>query len=343
MIRTLTALALLALLITAGAVALFARALHQPGAQAAETVFVVEAGERFPGVARRLIEGGLIQETRLLGVRTLTAYARLRDWDRQIKSGEYDLSPELSPEEILSKLVAGEVKTHAVTIPPGLAVHEIARRLADAGVVDRDSFSALAHDPEFARELGIEQASLEGYLLPETYRFRRDSPASQVLRRMVELFHAAWSEDDRKRLEAFRFGLHEVVTLASIVEKETADPEERRLIAAVFDNRLRRKMRLQSDPTVIYGIRRSSGHFDGNLRRRDLETDTPYNTYTRNGFPPGPIASPSMESIRAVLDPAASDALYFVSRNDGTHQFSATLSEHLAAVDRYQRRSRSQP
>ena len=155
---------------------------------------------------------------------------------------------------------------------------------------------------------------------------------------MVEEFRSRWTQQDQERLQESGFNMHEVITLASIVEKESGVPEERRTIAAVFRNRLKRRMRLQSDPTVIYGILVTRHEFDGNIRRSDLRTDTPYNTYTRGGIPPGPIASASIESIRAVLNPEDVPYLYFVSRNNGTHQFSKTLEEHNRAVRRYQKR-----
>jgi UPF0755 protein len=195
-------------------------------------------------------------------------------------------------------------------------------------------------NPEFTRSLGIEAETLEGYLYPETYRFRRETPADEVLRAFVGEFNRRLTEETRAQIAASGMTLHEVVTLASIVEKETAVAAERPLIAAVFRNRLEKRMRLQSDPTVIYGIVRTRGHFDGNLRRRDLKRDTPYNTYTRGGFPPGPIANPTIASIDAVLAPADTPYLYFVSRNDGTHVFSNTLKEHTNAVNRYQRGGR---
>ena len=335
-------LALLALVLLLGALGIglgTGHGLTTPAdSDAPERVFEVASGEALSQVARRLRDAGLLRETPLFGPRTLVLFARARGVDRQVKSGEYDLSPAATPVEILAKLVAGEVKTHLVTIPPGLHAREVALRLEDAGITEGARFVALAFDPEFTHELGVRAASLEGYLLPESYRFRRDTPADEVLRTMVEHFHAAWNDDDRARLAEFRFSLHELVTLASIVEKETGVAEERARIAAVFDNRLQRRMRLQSDPTVIYGIIHETGEFDGNIRRRDLETDTPYNTYTRGGFPPGPIANPSMEAIRAVLEPEDSPYLYFVAKNDGTHFFSSRLKDHNNAVNRYQRR-----
>jgi len=232
--------------------------------------------------------------------------------------------------------VTGKVKTHAVTFPEGLRIDEIASRIEAAGIASSVAFLSRARSPELARSLGIDGNSVEGYLYPETYRFRRDTAPDEIISRMHAELIERWSEADREALGASGMTLHQVVTLASIVEKETSVPEERTLVAAVFRNRLALGMALQTDPTVIYGIFSTRGTFDGNLRRIDLQTDTPYNTYTRRGLPPGPIANPSMESIRAVLTPARVPYLYFVSRNDGTHAFSSTLADHNAAVRRYQ-------
>jgi len=303
-----------------------------------QQLFVVQEKESFGSVARRLEAAALLPDRFLFGSRTLVLYARLQGLDRTIKSGEYELNGSMSPAEILQKMVAGAVKTYPVTVPGGLTIEEVAGRVAEVGVADGDALVERSRDAAFARELGVEADSLEGYLYPETYRFRRATPATDVLRQMVEEFRAGWTDADLQALEGSGFALHEVVTLASIVEKETAVPEERPRIAAVFRNRLRRQMRLQSDPTVIYGILRERGGFDGNLRKRDLQTDTPYNTYTRGGLPPGPICNVTMAAIRAVLQPEEVPYLYFVSQNDGTHHFSATLSEHVNAVNRYQKR-----
>jgi UPF0755 protein len=297
--------------------------------------FVVEPGEPLVRVAARL------EQERLLAARPFTAralvlFAQARGLDRAIKSGEYELSPAMSAIAMLEKLVSGTVKTYAVTLPEGLRLEEIAERLEAAGIVEAQAFLAEARSPELARELGIEADTLEGYLYPETYRFPRDTPPQDVVRGMSAQFESRWDATDDE-LASSGLSRHQVVTLGSIVEKETGAAHERPLIAAVFRNRLKRHMRLQSDPTVIYGILETRGHFDGNIRRRDLEEDTPYNTYTRSGLPPGPIASVGMESIRAVLEPADVPYLYFVSRNDGTHHFSSTLAEHSRAVDRYQR------
>jgi UPF0755 protein len=289
-------------------------------------------------VARRLEDAGLLPRAALFGPETWVWFARAIGADRSVKSGEYALDPGMRPAEILAKLVAGEVMTHAVVLPEGLRADEVAARLEEAGILSAAEFVRAVHDPERARALGVEAAGLEGYLYPETYRFRRGASAPEVAATMLEEFRARLTPEDHAAIARSGFSLHQVVTLASIVEKETSVGAERPLVAAVFRNRLARGMRLQSDPTVIYGLVRANGGFDGNLRKRDLGADTPWNTYTRGGLPPGPIASTTIDSIRAVLAPADVRYLYFVARRDGTHVFSNTLAEHTRAVNLHQRR-----
>jgi UPF0755 protein len=244
------------------------------------------------------------------------------------------LSPTQSPQEILEWISRGRVVTYEVVVPEGFTLAQIAKRLAAEQLADPEAFLAVARDPATAAEIGVEGSTLEGYLFPETYRIPRGLAPEEIARTLVEQFLEVWREIEPRAREQ-GFSMREVVTLASIVEKETAAPNERPLIASVFRNRLERGMRLETDPTVIYGIE----DFDGNLRRRDLENrDNPYNTYRIPGLPPGPIASPGAEALHAVVEPAESDYLYFVSRNDGTHVFSRTYREHARAVDKYQRR-----
>ena len=312
--------------------------LNRPTDEAgSETLFVIRPGSSLHGVTRDLSDAGLLKEG-WFGARGLVAYARLNELERDIKSGEYRLSPALSPIKILDQIVSGQVATSLVTIPPGFNAREIAARLAAEQVIeDETAFLELASSREFARGIGVEADGLEGYLFPETYRFQKHAPAAEVAKTLVSHFDEAWGPADRERLQASGRSLHQVVTLASIVEKETGTAPERPLIAGVFENRLKRGMLLQSDPTVIYGILVTRGEFDGNIRRRDLREDTPYNTYTRKGIPPGPIASPGIEAIRAVLSPEEHSYLYFGAMNNGTHTFSKSLREHNRAVDRYQR------
>jgi UPF0755 protein len=201
-----------------------------------------------------------------------------------------------------------------------------------AGFANMDEFVRLCRDRTFIQSLGIQADSLEGYLFPETYLFPRDTSTQDVIKAMAARFFKVWDKyaDMARGHELSR---HQIITLASIVEKETGAPQERPMIAAVFLNRLKKKMRLETDPTVIYGI----PDFDGNLTKKHLQTPTPYNTYVIDGLPPGPIANPGEDSIKAVLQPANTDYLFFVSKNDGTHQFSRTLKEHNQAVSQYQK------
>jgi UPF0755 protein len=278
---------------------------------------------------RRLEREGLVRSA--LAVKWL---ARWRDIAGSLQTGEYRLSGALSAAEILERIAEGRVEIYEVVLPEGLTLVQTAERLAAAGLVDREAFLALARDAESAGLLGVEGETLEGYLFPETYRLPKGLPPLDVARVLVDEFLAVW-EELAPLAKRHDFSMKDAVTLASIVEKETAVPEERPLIASVFLNRLARRMRLEADPAVIYGI----PDFDGNLRRRDLENeDNPYNTYRILGLPPGPIASPGAASLRAVVSPAQTNYLYFVSKNDGTHVFSASYREHVDAVNRYQKR-----
>jgi len=319
-----------------------ASGLREPADPAASPrVFWVAPGETLLPIAERLDAAGLLPARALFGPRVLIIYAQFSGEDRDLKSGEYDLSAAMTPLQILDKIVQGAVKMHEVTLPEGLRLDEIATRFADAGITDADAFLALAHDGGFARSLGLETASFEGYAYPETYRFRRHTPPEEVLERMLAEFRSRLTPDDLAAVKKSGLTLHQIVTLASIVEKESAQVDERPVISGVYHNRLRLGMRLQSDPTVIYGVVQTRGFFDGDIRRRDLREDNVWNTYTRSGLPPGPIANPSIEAIRAVLFPADVAYLYFVARNDGSHQFSASLSDHNSAVKRYQSKRRS--
>ncbi len=293
--------------------------------------FTVEDGSGLRQIADALEAAGIIRNADVA-----VLVARLRGWGSSLKAGEYDLSAGQPAEEVLLVLISGRVRTYTAVLPEGIRASEIATRLAELGLADRETFLHVIGDPEFARSLGVPADSLEGYLYPETYQIPSDLSAAEVARILVEQFNDAWSdiEPGARDLELSK---HQIVILASIVEKETAAPEERRLIAAVFLNRLKKGMRLETDPTVIYGI----PNFDGNLRRRDLQDKSnPYNTYQIAGLPPGPIASPGSDALRAVVKPAETEYLYFVSRNDGTHEFSRTYREHVNAVNRYQRRGR---
>ena len=258
--------------------------------------------------------------------------AYLQGYERQIRAGEYALSSSMSPATILRTLVHGQPVLHKVVFPEGMTTLQIADLLKDRDLVDRDRFLDYATDTDFVTQLGIQADSVEGYLFPETYHFPKGMSEREIITKMVDQFHTVFTPAWRERAEASGLSVHEVVTLASIVEKETGKAAERPLIAAVFLNRLKRNMRLESDPTVIYGLK----EFTGNLTRRDLRSPTAYNTYTFKGLPAGPIANPGKASLEAVLFPAEKAYLYFVSKNDGSHHFSHTFAEHKKMVRKYQ-------
>jgi UPF0755 protein len=303
-------------------------ALASADSRGPEQIFRVERGERLGEIAEHLADAELVRDAR--AVEWLARWEGLAD---QLRAGEYRLSPALTPREILRRLAIGAVATYEIAIPEGFTAKQIAERLERQELCSAAEFRTAVGDPVLIRELGFGGASLEGYLFPETYRLPKDLEAREIAAIFAATFVRAWRE--LEPLAAQR-GLtqREVVTLASIVEKETGVASERPLIASVFLNRLARGMRLESDPTTIYGLEA----FDGNLRRAHLEdTANPYNTYRIAGLPPGPIANPGLASLRAVLEPAQTAYLYFVSRNDGTHQFSDNYRAHTLAVNSFQR------
>lgn len=290
---------------------------------------MVEKGASFRVVALTLEKEGLIRDAGgfSFAAKFFGAY-------KKIRAGEYEMAPSMTPVAILGALVKGRVKRYPVTIPEGYNIREIASAVAATGLVDEKAFAARALDASLAATLGIAGGTLEGYLFPDTYHFERGQTVDDMLAMMAgrfkKVFDAEFAEEARQK----GFSVQRLITLASIIEKETGAASERPAISAVFQNRLKKRIRLQSDPTVIYGIK----GFDGNLTKRHLQTPTPYNTYTNYGLPPGPIASPGKASIRAALNPADEEYLYFVSMNNGKHHFSRTLREHNNAVNTYQRK-----
>ncbi len=289
--------------------------------------FVVREGATLKQVALDLKKTGIIRSAPLFRLA-----GRLKDYDNRIKTGEYQLNSDMPPLVILEILEKGQIFTHSVTIPEGFNLEQIAELLNEKGLVNKKAFMEQAKDETLAKRLGFSGGTLEGYLYPDTYRFRRDETPERVIGVMVKRFRNIVSPLD-PQIKDSGMTLKQVITLASIVEKETGCPEERPMIARVFLNRLKKNMRLDSDPTVIYGIK----DFNGNLTKKDLKTKTPYNTYVIKGLPPGPIANPGLASIQAVLNPAESNYYYFVSKNNGAHYFSETLNEHNRAVRRFQK------
>jgi UPF0755 protein len=236
---------------------------------------------------------------------------------------------------VVEKIASGDVYTERLTFPEGLTIAEMAKLFESRGFGPARAFIKAASDPSPIKDLDPRAPDLEGYLFPETYSLPRRADASRVVGMMVDRFRATYDDTLRARAEAQQMTTRHVVTLASLVEKETARADERPLVAAVYRNRLMRRMGMQADPTVVYALMKA-GKYDGNIRREDLSFDSPYNTYRYPGLPPGPIAAPGRASLEAALAPADVPYLYFVSRNDGSHVFAATLKEHNANVYQYQ-------
>jgi UPF0755 protein len=303
--------------------------LFSPSAPPADTTIIIRPGSSLISIANELASKNIVHSP--LPIRIL---ARIGNKEANIQAGQYLFSDKASPGRVLDRLVAGDVEQISITIPEGFTLRQIAERLSERGVVERSEFLSAAHNPEFLKELGIEAESLEGYLFPETYRFAPGKNAFELLRMMVAE-NCRQFELLLKTLPAKpSLKKHQLLTLASIIQQETGLEEEMPLISAVFHNRLKRNILLQTDPTVIYGI----DNFNGNLTRKDLQRPSAYNTYLNRGLPPGPIASPGYKALLAAAQPAESPYLYFVARGDGSHQFSETLKEHNLAVRQYQLR-----
>ncbi len=292
-----------------------------------EVTVEIPRGSSFAQAADLLVGAGLLKHTK-----RFCFLAFITGVSKRIQAGEYDLRSSMTPVNVLDQLIRGKVKEYQVFIPEGFTLRRIADRLEDAGLARQDTFIGLASNRLLLASLGIEGTSAEGYLFPDTHTLNKSMGEEGIIRFMVRQFRKAVTPDMLKKAKELNLTEHEMVTLASIIEKEGGPQEERPLVSAVFHNRLRKGMRLQSDPTVIYDIE----DFDGNLRREDLERKTPYNTYQIKGLPPGPICSPGLEAIKAALHPAPVDYLYFVSKNDGSHHFSSNLEDHNRAVQKYQ-------
>ncbi|HZN53543.1 MAG TPA: endolytic transglycosylase MltG [Methylomirabilota bacterium] len=277
-------------------------------------------------IAGRLYKAGAIRSR--VGFVLL---AGVRGSSRQLKAGEYELARGASTLDVLKQIEAGRVKQHLVLHPEGATVAEIARVLESERLAPSGAVARLATDRAFLATLGIDGPSIEGYLFPDTYQLVRGMTTEEILTRMVQRLRAKAGPDLTARAQARGLSVHQLLTLASIIEREAVDRGELRTISAVFWNRLKINMPLQADPTVQY----ATGKERRTLTRADLATDHPYNTYRRSGLPPGPIASPGLAAIEAALDPAPVKYLYFVAMDDHRHYFSASLSEHNAAVARY--------
>ncbi|MBW1753861.1 MAG: endolytic transglycosylase MltG [Deltaproteobacteria bacterium] len=303
---------------------------NQPAAvETGEKVVMVLPGQGFKAFAQRLHQEGIIDHPDKFAL-----LARLKGQDKIIKAGEYKFSSTMPPGTILSILVSGKVRLYKFTVPEGYNLKQIASLAARSGYATDTDFFKVATDAALAHSMGIEAETFEGYLFPDTYHFPKGSSPEMIISAMVKRFWAVFEPEWKMRAKTLRLSVHQVVTLASLIEKETGAAFERPLIASVFHNRLKRRMRLETDPTVIYGLK----DYNGNLTRKHLSMPTPYNTYTISGLPPGPIASTGIDAIKAALYPADTQFLYFVSKKDGTHQFSTNFKDHNRAVQKYQLR-----
>ena len=294
-----------------------------------ETMVEIAPGSPLKKIAAKLAQKGLISS-----VPWFIILNRLNGDGTALKAGEYRIPPRATPLEIIATLKSGKVVERQLSIPEGFTLKQIGARLKARGICKDNEFEQLVRDPEQLKKWQIPGPTLEGYLFPSSYNYSRQTSCRQMLETMLATGRREY-EKIRAASPPCRLDRHQVLTLASMIQKEAGDNREMPLIAAVFFNRLKKGMRLASDPTTIYALGES---FDGNLRRRDLKNPSPYNTYQHKGLPPGPICSPGREAITAVLRPAKSDFLYFVARGDGRHQFSRNLNDHNRAVRRYQLR-----
>lgn len=290
-------------------------------------IIMIEPGN-FIKTADLLEKEGLLKDAK-----KFTFIARILRKGNSVRVGEYEVKKNMSPSELLTIISSGKSVLHGISVPEGYNVDQIAELLAAKNLVKKVEFIRLAKDPLMAKFLGIQEPTLEGYLYPDTYSFTHFTGDRVILKTMVDRFKEVYNRDIKFAAEKQKKTMHEVVTLASIIEKETGAPQERPLISSVFHNRLKKGMLLQTDPTVIYGKKGDKS----NITREDLRKWTPYNTYVNRGLPIGPIANPGREALIASVEPAQSDYIFFVSKNNGTHYFSATLAEHNRAVQRFQR------
>ncbi len=305
----------------------------QPGSTE-KVYFEVKKGATLDSIIEDLEKKQLIKNA--FAVSTVIKAFKDKSADKNIQQGEYELSPGMKPLEIFDKLTSGKTVQHPVTIPPGMNMNNVIDIMAKTGLANEAEIRAAMTDRTLMVELDIPALIPEGFLFPETYFFSKPVTAKEMVVRIVREGNKHMDEGIRNwrdRSKELGFTPYQVLTLASIIEKETGKPEERGVIASVFHNRLRIGMPLQSDPTVIYGI----VDFNGNLTKEHLKTPGPYNTYLNTGLPPTPICNPGLDSLKAALYPEDTDYLYFVGKGDGSHQFSSTYREHTQAVNSYQK------
>ncbi len=291
----------------------------------------IEKGTPFRSVVDNLYREGIISSKTFFNLLAHVTFST-----KKIKAGEYLIPTPQRPLFVLKKLVLGLVAKYYITIPEGSNIYDISSLLDSYKITQTERFLALAGSKEVARQYGIDSRSLEGYLFPDTYVFTRGMDEKAIIDMMINRFRKAYSGDMDEKRKKLGITVDDLITIASIVEKETSLDREKPIIASIIYRRLKKNMRLQMDPTVIYGLKK----WDRRLTKNDLSTDHEFNTYVRRGLPPGPISNPGLASIKATLNPADTTYLYFVSKNDGSHHFSRTLREHINAVNRYQKFTR---
>lgn len=320
-------------LLGAGGVAWwFVSTLDDPyqGWSGTEAFVEIPAGAGPRAIERRLVDAGVVKDSL-----TFRAALLLSGRSRELKAGEYRFDRALGATSVVDVIASGRVHERLLTFREGLTIAEMALLFQERGFGTASAFLAAASDPAPIRDLDPDAPDLEGYLFPETYALPRNTPAVDVVALMVAHFKRAFDEPLRAAAREQMLTVRQVVTIAALVEKETGQAAERPLVAAVYRNRLKLGMGMQADPTVIFALQKA-GRYDGNIRREDLQFDSPYNTYRYPGLPPGPIAAPGRASIEAALHPADVKHLYFVSRNDGSHVFADTLAEHNRNVAEWQ-------
>jgi UPF0755 protein len=331
-VKKLALFVLVLILVAAGAAVWFFRGVDRPfkGYDEAELFVEIPQGAGSIAIGKRLADAGVVRDANSF---------RIALWvtgeGRRLQAGEYRFDHPVSAREVADKIARGDVYVRPITFPEGLTARQMAALYESKGFGPAKDFLTATKNATLVSAVDPDAKDLEGYLFPDTYKLPRHVTADQLVARMVASFMKALTPDLIDKADARGLTIRQLVTLASIVEKETANPEERPRVAAVYANRLRIGMALQCDPTVIYALERV-GRYDGNLTREGLQFDSPYNTYRYPGLPPGPIASPGRASIAAAADPANVPYLYFVSKNDGTHAFATTLDEHNRNVQQYQ-------
>lgn len=329
--RSLVTIAIFAVLLGIGAGWFFWRAVRTPYKGFPEPAARVEVrrGQNTAAILKNLQKEGVLRDEWIPLI-----YMKLLRRNDSLKAGVYEFNKAMAPVDVIDKLVRGDVVLKSITIREGLDRFAIAKIFAAEGLGTEEQWNEVTGEPDLIRDLAPEATSLEGYLFPDTYKFDPGTSAAAIARAMVANFRKNWGSE----MAFITTGLnpHQTVTLASIVETEAQLPQERPVVASVYVNRINKRMLLGADPTVIYALK-LAGRWNGNIRKADLQLDSPYNTYKVPGLPPGPIANPGLASLRAAAAPATTPYLYFVARNDGSHVFSTNHAEHIRNVEKYQR------